>query len=61
MSSSALCLINVTILRRLRHLEDERLHLLQKATDFQSKSVRYKMLAAKVGEQRALSCAYFCN
>ena len=56
MSSSAMCFINVTILRRLRHLEDERLHLLQKATDFQSKSVRYKMLAAKVGEQRAFIC-----
>ncbi len=47
----SLCLFRVTILRRLRHLEDERLQLLQKATNFQSKSVRYKMLAAKVGER----------
>ena len=53
MSSSALCLFHVTIVtivRRLRHLEDERLQLLQKSTNFQSKSVRYKMLAAKVSE-----------
>jgi hypothetical protein len=34
--------------RRLRHLEDERLQLMRKATNFQSKAVRYKMLAAKV-------------
>jgi hypothetical protein len=38
----------VTVGRRLRHLEDERLQLMKKATDFQSKAVRYKMLAAKV-------------
>jgi hypothetical protein len=35
--------------RRLRHLEDERLQLMRRAANFQSKAVRYKMLAAKVG------------
>ena len=38
----------VTRERRLRHLEDERLELMRKAADMQSKAVRYKMLAAKV-------------
>jgi hypothetical protein len=36
------------MVQRLRHLEDERLELMRKATDLQSKAVRYKMLAAKV-------------
>lgn len=42
-----------SMVERLRHLEDERLQLLQKATNFQSKSVRYKMLAAKADDSAA--------
>lgn len=38
---------------RLRHLEDERLELMRKAADMQSKAVRYKMLAAKADDSAA--------
>jgi hypothetical protein len=37
----------------LRHLEDERLELIRKAADMQSKAVRYKMLAAKADDSAA--------
>jgi hypothetical protein len=38
---------------RLRHLENERLELIRKAADMQSKAVRYKMLAAKADDSAA--------
>jgi len=41
------------MVERLRHLEDERLQLMRKATNFQSKAVRYKMLAAKADDSAA--------
>ena len=44
----------------MRQLEDQRLQLMRRAADLQSKAVRYKMLAAKVRDRCDLSSMKAC-